>query len=87
MRFAGQASRSNKFAIFWTAAMSAVVQQKKLFFDLEGYLRKVALRVAWPSFVNTSAILMRPAEDRGLGYQYGQAQGDMQYMPLPHATF
>jgi hypothetical protein len=49
MRFAGQGSRSNKFAIFWTAD-----NRKKIFLDLEGYLRKLALRVTWLSFGSTT---------------------------------
>jgi hypothetical protein len=45
MRFAGQTSRSLKFAIFWAAD-----NRNKLFLDLEEYLRKLAFRVTWPSF-------------------------------------
>jgi hypothetical protein len=41
MRVAEQASRSKKFAIFWVADYIGI-----LFVDLEGYLRKLALRVA-----------------------------------------
>jgi hypothetical protein len=37
MRFAGQASRSNKFAILWAAD-----NRNKVFLDLEGYLRELA---------------------------------------------
>jgi hypothetical protein len=43
MRFAGQPSRSVEFAILW-----ADDNRNKLFVDLEGYLRKRALRVTWP---------------------------------------
>jgi hypothetical protein len=50
MRLAGQASRSNTFPIFWAAAADHTI---RLFLDLEGYLRKLALRVTWPSFANT----------------------------------
>jgi hypothetical protein len=46
MRFAGQALRSIKFALFRAADRRNV----SLVFDLEGYLRKLALRVTWPSF-------------------------------------
>jgi hypothetical protein len=49
MRFARQASRSIKFAIFWAADYTV-----RLFCDLERYLRNLALRVTWPSFGNTS---------------------------------
>jgi hypothetical protein len=45
MRFAEQASRSIKFAIFWAADYII-----RLLLDLEGYLRKLALCVTWPSF-------------------------------------
>jgi hypothetical protein len=55
MRFAGQASRSNKFAI-----LLAIDHRTKCFFDLEGYLRKLALRITWPSFGNTTVILDYP---------------------------
>jgi hypothetical protein len=40
MSFAEEASRANKFPIFWTAD-----DRNKLFLDLERYLRKLALRV------------------------------------------
>jgi hypothetical protein len=49
VRFAGQASRSNKFAMFCAAD-----NRNKLFLDLEGYLRTLALSVTWPSFGNTT---------------------------------
>jgi hypothetical protein len=51
MRLAGQASRSNKFEIF-----RASDHRNNLFSDLEGYLRKLACRVTWPSFGNTTVI-------------------------------
>jgi hypothetical protein len=51
MRIARQASRSNKFAIFWAAD-----NRNTLFFDLEGYLRKLAIRVTWPSVGNTTVM-------------------------------
>jgi hypothetical protein len=49
MRFAEKDSRSSKFAIF-----RAADNIKKVFLDLEGFLRMLALRVTWPSFGNTS---------------------------------
>jgi hypothetical protein len=49
MRLAGQASRSNKFEVFWTADNRNIS-----FLNLEGYLGTLALRVAWPSFGNTT---------------------------------
>jgi hypothetical protein len=52
MRFAGQASRSNKFAILWAAD-----NRNKVFLDLEGYLRKLAWRATWPSFGNDTVCL------------------------------
>jgi hypothetical protein len=51
MRFAGQASRSNKLAIYWAADY-----RNKAILDLEGYLRKLALRVTWPSFGNIKVL-------------------------------
>jgi cellulose synthase/poly-beta-1,6-N-acetylglucosamine synthase-like glycosyltransferase len=51
MRVAEQASRSNKFAVFWVADYIII-----LFLDPEGYLRKLALRAAWPSFGNSTVI-------------------------------
>jgi hypothetical protein len=54
MRFAEKASRSNMFPIFW-----ATDHIFRLFPDLEGYLRKVALRITWPSFGNTSVYVAR----------------------------
>jgi hypothetical protein len=53
MRFAGQARRSIEFAILWAADY-----RNKLFLDQEGYLRMFALRVAWPSFGNTTVVKM-----------------------------
>jgi hypothetical protein len=49
LRFAEKASRSNKFPILWAAGYTI-----ELFSDLEGYLRKLALRVNRPSFGHTS---------------------------------
>jgi hypothetical protein len=42
---------SYKFAVLW-----ADDQRNKVFLDLGGYLRKLALRVPWPSFGNTSVL-------------------------------
>jgi hypothetical protein len=52
MRFAGQDSRSNKFSIFLAAD-----NRNNSFLDLEGYLRKLALRITWPSFGNTTVLI------------------------------
>jgi hypothetical protein len=49
MRVAGQASRSNKFALVWAAD-----NRNNAFLELEGYLRKLTLRVTSPSFGNTA---------------------------------
>jgi hypothetical protein len=49
MRFAEEASRSNIFATFWTA--DNII---RLFLDLAGYQRNLALRVTWRSFGNTT---------------------------------
>jgi hypothetical protein len=49
MGFAGQASRSTTFAIYWAAAY-----RNKAILDQEGYLRKLALHVTWPSLGNTT---------------------------------
>jgi hypothetical protein len=49
MRLAEHASWSNKFSISWAADYKI-----RLFFDLEGCLRMLALRVTWPSFGNTT---------------------------------
>jgi hypothetical protein len=49
MRFAEKASRPTKFPVFWAAAN--IIRQ---ILDLVGYLRKLALRVTWPSFGITS---------------------------------
>jgi cellulose synthase/poly-beta-1,6-N-acetylglucosamine synthase-like glycosyltransferase len=51
MRVAEQASRSNKFAVFWVADNIII-----LFLDLEGYVRKLALRTAWPCFGNSTVL-------------------------------
>jgi hypothetical protein len=51
MRLAGQASRSNKFAIFWAADNRNIS-----ILDLERVLRKLAFRVTWPSFANTTVV-------------------------------
>jgi hypothetical protein len=45
MRFAGQASRSNRIAIFCANGYRIWV-----FWDLEWYVREHALRVTWLSF-------------------------------------
>jgi hypothetical protein len=50
-RFAGQASKSHICAMFWTAD-----NRNNLFLDLERYPRKLALRVTWPSFRNTTLV-------------------------------
>jgi hypothetical protein len=49
MRVAGQASRSNKFAILWAAD-----HRNRVCFDINGYLRRLVLRVTWSSFGNTA---------------------------------
>jgi hypothetical protein len=59
MRFAGQASRSNKFAIYRGAD-----SRNKAILDLEGYLRKLALRVTWPSFGNIEVSQISSANRR-----------------------
>jgi hypothetical protein len=48
MRFADQASRSNKFAIFWAADYII-----RLVLDPVVCLRKRAVRVTWPSIGST----------------------------------
>jgi hypothetical protein len=48
---AGKASRSNKLAMFWAADY-----RNTAFWDLQGYLRKLALGVSWPSFGNTTVV-------------------------------
>jgi hypothetical protein len=45
MRFAGQASRSNKSTVFWT-----VDYRIGLFLDVARYLRKLALLTSSPTF-------------------------------------
>jgi hypothetical protein len=50
-RFAKQASNSVKFAIVWAAD-----NRNKTFWDLEGYLEKLALLVTWPSFGNPTVL-------------------------------
>jgi hypothetical protein len=55
MRLAGQASRSNKFAIFWAAD-----NRNSLLLDLGGYPSKLALRIIWPSFGNATACKQGP---------------------------
>jgi hypothetical protein len=49
MRFSEKASRSNTFPIFWAADL--IIRPS---LDLRGYLRRLALRITWPSFGNAS---------------------------------
>jgi hypothetical protein len=65
--FAEQASRSNKFAILWATDYTI-----RLFLDLEGYLKMLALRVTWPSFGNTtvSACILIPTNPKFLSIRY-----------------
>jgi hypothetical protein len=55
MRFAAQASRSMKFATFWVAE-----NINNLFLNIMRYLRKLELRITWPSFGNTTEINSYP---------------------------
>jgi hypothetical protein len=61
MRFAGQASRSNKPAICWAANA-----RNNALLDLEGYLTKLALRATLPSFGNTTVYRNNVSLSRGL---------------------
>jgi hypothetical protein len=55
MRFAGQATRSNKFAIFWAADnRNIVINVPRGKLDL----RKLVLRITLPSFGNTTVLLL-----------------------------
>jgi hypothetical protein len=51
MRFADAAGRSKKFPIFWATDHIII-----LLLDLDGYLRKLALRFTWPPFGNTTVL-------------------------------